>query len=348
MLLIVAHHYVVNSGLIEMIRESPVTPSSWAMIVFGAWGKTGINCFVLITGYFMCRSTFTWEKLLKLYLQIILYAVVIFGIFCVTGHESFSIFKSAFKLFPVKGVDKGFTSCFIVFFLFIPFINRLISVMNRREHTYLTLLLLAVYTILPSLHFNVSFNYVTWFFAIYMTASFIRIYGFKWQISHKTWGWLSLSFLVTSTISVLTLFGLYKYEYIGVWAPYYLISDSNKILALMLSVASFMWFKDLKIPHSRFINAIGATTFGVLLIHANSDAMRQWLWRETVDCMGHFSESVLWTLGYSVASVLVIFVVCSGIDWFRGRYIEPPLINLVKETGLKIHKKVHRLSWKSV
>lgn len=115
----------------------------------------------------------------------------------------------------------------------------------------------------------------------------------------------------------------------------------------MLSVASFMWFKDLKIPHSRFINAIGATTFGVLLIHANSDAMRQWLWRETVDCMGHFSESVLWTLGYSVASVLVIFVVCSGIDWFRGRYIEPPLINLVKETGLKIHKKVHRLSWKS-
>lgn len=62
MLLIIAHHYVVNSGLYEAIREAPMTASSSAMLLFGAWGKTGINCFVLITGYFMCKSTFSWEN----------------------------------------------------------------------------------------------------------------------------------------------------------------------------------------------------------------------------------------------------------------------------------------------
>lgn len=60
----------------------------------------------------------------------------------------------------------------------------------------------------------------------------------------------------------------------GAFSPYLFISDSNKLLALTASVCSFMYFKDLKIQYLKFINAIGATTFGVFLIHANSDAMR--------------------------------------------------------------------------
>lgn len=39
MLMIIAHHYVVNSGLFEVLRQSPMTSSSCAMLIFGAWGK---------------------------------------------------------------------------------------------------------------------------------------------------------------------------------------------------------------------------------------------------------------------------------------------------------------------
>lgn len=65
MLMIVAHHYVVNSGLMDVLQLSPLSPSSSVMLIFGGWGKIGINCFLLITGYFMCKSEFTWQKLLK-------------------------------------------------------------------------------------------------------------------------------------------------------------------------------------------------------------------------------------------------------------------------------------------
>ena len=62
MLLIVAHHYVVNSGLTA--TDGPIFSNllSWKsifLLLFGAWGKTGINYFVLITGYFMCKSNIT-------------------------------------------------------------------------------------------------------------------------------------------------------------------------------------------------------------------------------------------------------------------------------------------------
>lgn len=336
MLLIVAHHYVVNSGLIDVIREAPASNVSAIMLLFGAWGKTGINCFVMITGYFMCKSSFTWQKLLKLYLQITFYAVIIYGIFCITGHESISVFKAAFKLFPVKSVSDGFSSCFVVFFLFIPFLNIFLEKLDKTHHKYLVILLLCVYTILPTLHFRVSFNYVTWFITIYFLASYIRFYGFGCNISHKNWGYLTILLVMASSASVLGLFALNKYGYISHWIPFYFISDSNKLLALATSVVSFMWFKDLKMSYSRIINTIGATTFGVLLIHANSNAMRQWLWRETVDCVGHFGDSILWTLGYASISVLVIFIICSGIDWFRGKFLEPWLMNV----SLKLNSKI--------
>lgn len=69
MLLIVAHHYVVNSGLTAAdgpIYNAPTSAHSIFLLLFGAWGKIGINCFVMITGYFMCRSKITAKKFAKL------------------------------------------------------------------------------------------------------------------------------------------------------------------------------------------------------------------------------------------------------------------------------------------
>ena len=65
MLLIVAHHFVVNSGLLEPIYDNPTSKTSLFLLLFGAWGKTGINCFVLITGYFMCTSQISLKKFLS-------------------------------------------------------------------------------------------------------------------------------------------------------------------------------------------------------------------------------------------------------------------------------------------
>lgn len=330
MLLIVAHHYVVNSGLYDVIRDTPHAASAYVMWLFGAWGKTGINCFVLITGYFMCKSQFSGAKLLKLYLQITFYSLIIYGIFCISGHEAPSPFKAAWILFPIKSLNDGFVSCFLVFYLLIPFLNILIGNMDKKQHRLLLVILLAAYTCLPSIpKFNMAFNYVTWFSVLYILASYIRIYGLFPNVSHRGWGSISVLCLVLSSCSVLGLEAIYRYGLTGSHAPYFFVADSNKIMALALSVASFMFFKDLKIPHSRIINAVGASTFGVLLIHANSDAMRQWLWRETVDCIGHFGPSVLWTLSYATVSVLLIFTICAGIDWFRGRFIEKRLLGYI-------------------
>ena len=108
---------------------------------------------------------------------------------------------------------------------------------------------------------------------------------------------------------------------------YFFVVDSNKILSVLFGVSSFLWFKNMNISNSLIINKIGGSTFGVLLIHANSNAMRTWLWKDTVDCVGHYSLPLSQLILYSVGVVITIFVICNLIDQLRSKLIEKPIFD---------------------
>ena len=164
MLMIVAHHCVVNSGLVEMLYDNPTAFKPLLLWTFGMWGKTGINCFLMITGYFMCKSTITLQKFIKLIGWILTYKILIYAVFLSMGYEPFSLERVIYAFIPVWGFNSNFTSCFIGFWLTIPFWNILIRNMSKRQHELLLLLLLGMYTILGSIpKFHITFNYVTWF-----------------------------------------------------------------------------------------------------------------------------------------------------------------------------------------
>lgn len=143
MIAIIAHHYVVNSGLIADTGPIYADPLSWRSIflfLFGAWGKTGINCFVLITGYFMCKSHITARKFVKLLFEVMFYQIVIQAIFIVLGYTPLSIPTIVKMTFPVTAIAQNFTGTYLVFFLCIPFLNILITNLQEQQHIYLLLL----------------------------------------------------------------------------------------------------------------------------------------------------------------------------------------------------------------
>ena len=123
MYLIVIHHYVVNSGLIDQMIIHNEFAKNLVYAIAGGWGKLGINCFVLITGYFMCRSNITIKKFVKLLAEVLFYSIVIFSIFCICGYESFQIKLFVKCVFPFYDISTGFTSCYLIFYLLIPYLN---------------------------------------------------------------------------------------------------------------------------------------------------------------------------------------------------------------------------------
>lgn len=315
MLVIVAHHYVVNSGLVELIQKDPAfTFNDVFLLIFGWGGKTGINCFVLITGYFMCTSSISLRKFLKLLAEIEFYNILVYLIFVAFGYTAFSVTGFIRTILPVTEIANHFVPCFLVFYLLIPFLNKLIHALNEREHMLLILLSLFVLTIMPTLMMEVSFNYVTWFSVLFLIASYIRLYPKAWMENNRICGWLALLSLLLSWGSMLGM------SLVGKQAYYHFVSDSNKIFALTTAVCAFLFFRNLKIPQSKFINAISASCFGVMLIHANSGIMKQWLWTDTLKVTSFYDSPYL--VLHAIAAVLGIYVICTVIDQIRIRTVE--------------------------
>lgn len=321
MLMIVAHHYVVNSGMTSAggpLLSDFTSGNSIFMTLFGAWGKTGINCFLMITGYFMCTSKITVRKFVKLMAQIYFYCWIFFLIFLSAGYETTSPYRLLKLIMPFWGFKTGFVSCFIAFWLLIPFLSVLVQNINKRQHQLLLLLLLSYYTLLGSIPtFDVRFNYITWFSIIFFIASYIRLYPHPIFEKKQLWGWMTLTSVFLAIASILGLRILLR-----MGTGYYFVADSNKFFAVAVAVCSFLWFKNMNIKYSKTINAFGAATFGVLLIHANSNAMRTWLWKDTVDVVGHYSMSLGGVILYSVGVVLAVFIICNLIDQLRIATLE--------------------------
>ena len=326
MLLIVAHHYVVNSNLLS--SEGPVmanlcSSKSLFLLVFGMWGKTGINCFVLITGYYMCKSAITVKKYIKLLFEVYFYRFVIYGVFTISGYTSFRFKEFVFLFFPINEVSYDFTSCFLIFYLTIPFLTILVQNMNKRQHFSLVALCLLVYSVIGTIPwFGVTFNYVTWFVVLFFISSYLRLYSESWFNNTRLWGGLSVLSVAVSVFSVLILtYWEVKTGRTG-W-HYFFVVDSNKILAVITAVTSFMFFLNLKIKNNRLINSIGASTFGVLCIHANSDTMRKWLWKDTLNNIGAYYTDYM--LFHAIFSVIGVFLICTLLDQMRIRLIEKPI-----------------------
>lgn len=323
MLMIVAHHFVVNSGLIGeegILMSDYSSGNSIFLSLFGLWGKTGINCFMMITGYFMCTSKITLRKFVKLMCQIYFYKWIIFFVFLCFGRETISAKSMILLIMPFWGFNNNFIDCFIAFWLTIPFLNILVQNMKKRQHELLVILMLAIYTLFGSIpKFIVTFNYVVWFGIIYLLASYIRLYPDPIFERKQMWGWLSFLFVILAMGSILGLRLFFGAR--AVMGDMFL-SDCNKVFAVAIAVCSFLWFKNMNIKYNKIVNAFGAGTFGVLLIHANSDAMRTWLWQDTVDVVGHYLLPLIQLVAYTITVVLAVFVICNILDQIRIHTVE--------------------------
>lgn len=330
MLMIVAHHYLVNSGLLDCIdAQASLHFKDYFLLLFGWAGKTGINCFVLITGYFMCTSHITKKKFCKLLAERYFYAIALWCIFFFVGYEAFSAKGFLKMIFPFFTVADNFTSCFLLFYLLIPFLNKLTHALTEKEHFGLMAWCLGVYVVLPSfVKANVVFNYVTWFSILFIIASYIRFYPRDWFSNTKITGTLMTVSLILSWGSVAVLATLSRMVGKNIGISYFFVSDSNKVLALTTGVSAFLFFKNVKIRYSKIINTIAASTFGVLLIHANSNTMRRWLWQDTLNNVGVYESGNV--VIHAVVSVILIYVACTMIDICRIKLLEAPLMKKMK------------------
>ncbi|MCF0190802.1 MAG: hypothetical protein HUJ96_06020 [Marinilabiliaceae bacterium] len=327
MLAIIAHHYVVNSTVFTLFDNTGPTAGSVFLQLWGMWGKTAINSFILISGYYLCTTRLTWQRYVKLLAEAYFYIILIKFIFVATGYETMTL-KLCVKelLFPFYNVGNGFTPSFLAFYAFVPIYNKLIHALTEREFRFFLFGVLFVISVCGTLFYANVFLEPLWYAVLYFTASYIRLFPNKFTQS------LSLSiviFVVSVVMAVLSV--LYNIFYSGN-VPYLYVQDSHKILPFVVGTSAFLIAKNSRVFKSRVINTISAGTFGVLLIHANCASMRKWLWQDIIQVpllyegnasYSSYLPSGLYSLVIvSIATPVVVFGICTLIDYFRRIFLE--------------------------
>lgn len=319
LIMVVSHHFVLYSGLMDYVPDTYHNIHSSFLVFLCMSGKTGINCFLMITGYYMCKKDISIRKYAKLILEVIFYNTFVYSASVVFGGTSFSPFILIKKMFfPIWNIGQNFTSCFLVFYLFIPFLNILLNSLSKRQHQMLLGLLLLFYVFagtVPSFH--ISLNYAAWFAVIYLIASYIRLYPCALFDNKPLFRNLTMALFAVAWVSCLCCTAMGKY-------PFHFIFDVNKFFAVSIAVSMFLWFKNIKIKPSRIINTIAASTFGVLLIHDNSAEMRQWLWCDLFACSDYYGLPFFQFAMKSTAVILLVYFGCATADMFRVYFLEKP------------------------
>ena len=327
MLSIVAHHYVVNSGAIEAISQVGEGPNALLLQLWGMWGKTAINVFVLITGYFMCEKEFSWRRVAKLVLQIEFWKVALLPLFLFAGLPVKNGVRALLTVafLPFLNVNNGFTASFLVFYLTIPFLKLLIDSGGRSMHARALILLIAVDTVSFTFFRNsAAFTEVSWYCALFLIAAWLRRYSPALIDDNRACRDLFAGSVALAVATVLAIDALCA----ALGIPWfekglYFVDQSGKAMALAVGLACFLFFRTAPIPQSRPINAVASTTFGVLLVHANSDAMRKLLWGDLLDVPAACALPLPLLALHAVGSMLGVFAVSSLLDWLRLRFVEP-------------------------
>lgn len=306
MILITCRHFLVYSGLIDSIGFSTV--NGVIAHILKVFCGCAVNIFVLISGYFLVKSSFKLQKAVRVWAETFFYSVVMFLISCIFGLEKISLSSVVFSFFPLITRHYWFPVTYLALFLLSPLLNKLIERLTDKEFKALVLgggIVLSAWTSFIFFSAGVLTGGNTgllWFIYLYFVGAYIRTKDIK-----KNTVWCVLLIGITVGLTVFQFLSgkitiLQKFEFL----------KDDSIFELLLSVSMFILFLNIKIKAEaarKIIAAISMSSFGVYLIQ-ESCMFRNYLWNELVR-----SDMLAdkWYLFVVLLLVIVALFVCAFI-----------------------------------
>lgn len=319
MVMILILHYLGKGGLLGQTNNS--TCYYIVYYFLEALSIIAVNCYVLISGYFLIHSKFKWKKVLKLWGEALFYSIVVYALIIVVGLKEFQVKDMIISVFPILTKQYWFVNVYLMMYILSPFINKLIHHLTQKEYKNLLAIIIvgfSVMSILPSVYtLDSTGGYsIIWFIALYLIAGYLRIYGLPKKILNRNY--LVVYVMVAFAITVAMLLVDYINAYIGkniILASQFL--QYNNILVLIESIALFMYFKNWVPKHQatvRIISFVAPLTLAVYLIHEQSQLRSVFYDKvlHTSICY-HNPYSIFIVMG----SVVTIFAICILIEWLR-------------------------------
>lgn len=234
-----------------------------------------VNCYLLISGYFLSQSNFKLTRLIKLLVQVFSFSIIIYMSLVILGIEQFKLIHFVMNFFPTFFIKYWFVSIYIIVYVLSPFMNILINNMKKKEYLALLATLFFILSlwqfIFPSGYLGVNSGYspISFIF-LYLLGGYIRKYGAFFK-SLKQYQYLSLYLLIAALSASIVI----KYSVFRNYLFHY-----NSPNVIIMAFCLFMVFYSFSFQ-SKSINTLSKYVFGVYLIHDNK-MIRRFLWSDYV------------------------------------------------------------------
>ncbi|WP_281696183.1 acyltransferase [Bacteroides clarus] len=252
MVMIVIYHVIIHGIAPTEILSKTTLPILYTPVIFG------VNLFILISGYFSIKLS--WKSFLSLMWIIAFYKLFHLCIDTFILQIEHTIFEWIVKPFsgPISG-GGWFIDIYVLLMLTTPLLNKLLSVLNRREYQIgLGILLLfdVGYGFFLNKHFD-TFGY--------SLLHFILLYyiGYGLQNIKKTKPIISVGGALFILSITLIFYILLKDTQLGVK----LVTSYSSPCILTGSVCIFLFFANLSIYYNPIINFIASSMLAIYLIH---------------------------------------------------------------------------------
>lgn len=324
MLFVVVLHYLNKGNQLTPLAQ-PFGKTDYAAWLIESFAIVAVNVYVLISGYFLCKSTPRFSRMAGIVCQTLWYSLLIPLVLAAVGRTAlsgFSTYDWLGHIFPLHMNQYWFVTSYIVLMLLAPFLNAAVCHMDQTQLGTLTALLVAFET-LPKSVLPVKFTFdgegydILWFVCLYLTAAYIRFYGIQW---FRTWKRSLIGYgagcLLIFAGTMFMRFVYFRWDAFGDNMNF--TYHYNHIFTFFAAVSLFYTFSFIQIKEGRLARIIQKTapyTFGVYLIHEHiliRYDWPQWLGCAHTESLALFLWNLLW-------KPLFVLAVCMLLDWVRSR-----------------------------
>ena len=340
MLMIITLHYIKYGQ--ALLIDQNVKYLIWYIEIFC---MVAVNLYVLISGYYLIESNFSWKKVFKLCKQVWFYSILFLLIHLLISHE-ITLKQILLSFFPILLKVYWFITIYLFMYIMSPYLNKMIKNLTKREHLSLCLILIFIFSILHlflpefgSLNPQGGYS-IIWFIVLYIIAGYIR----KYVAIDKNIILLLIPFLNTLFI-LLIKFGLriFLKDYYSLYPYIDRIYEYYSIFILVNSICLFLYFRNLKIDSKtikKLILTFSTFTFGVYLIHENI-FVNKIIYIDYFNSMLRANEGVFPFIINWLFFIFLVFISCCLIDYIRNLLFK--VCDNIKDR-LNINKKIKNLN----
>lgn len=321
MLMIILMHSIDHSGVLEAAGTAAFPMRLYVYTAY-ALTRVSVNCFIMISGYFMVRQSFRPERLLSLWMEVVFYSLLFRILFMVLGAKPFSPGALLGCFIPVLTGRYWFVTIYFGLCFISPFLNIALNAMTGKQHLILMTVLFLLFPLWSAFFpFSQGMNSgggwgLAWFTVLYITGAWFRNCC---RHTPRTPG--SIKFLLWAAVTIFLAAVLTAGSYMqpikrlgNIWNRY----DSPFVYAATLFLfTAFLHMKGMPEGLQKFVKICTSSVFGVYLIHAHAD-ISPWIWN-TLDLPGRLSSPLFPAL--QLSSAAVIFLICCCIDVLRRKTV---------------------------